>query len=300
MAQKANLMSCPQVLLCPWNFSGKNTAVGCQFLLQGILPPQGPNSHLLHCRWILYHWASWEAPRKLTGVCMVKYGLPQRSSGWDSDFQCRRRRSNAGCVALIPGQGSKIPQCHREWPKLFFNYLKGSKIKRIKIHSKIQKKIFLASGVGSSQFCPQEISSAKWVILTRKGKFLFLENPLTVTDYFTLWFILLAPQFGRLRQFCTCKDVKSCQKFPKASCSLLCWMPVEITQFCFWHLAPARNMDARRCQWIMAGEKFSNFDVTINPGQKLMISEHSPRTGCHASCLSDSKSLLNWARSLTP
>ena len=32
---------------------------GCHFLLQGILPTQGSNPHLLHCRWILYHWATW-------------------------------------------------------------------------------------------------------------------------------------------------------------------------------------------------------------------------------------------------
>ena len=28
-------------LLCPWNFPGKNTGVGCHFLLQGIIPTQG-------------------------------------------------------------------------------------------------------------------------------------------------------------------------------------------------------------------------------------------------------------------
>ena len=28
-------------LLCPWDFPGKNTAVGCHFLLQGIFPTQG-------------------------------------------------------------------------------------------------------------------------------------------------------------------------------------------------------------------------------------------------------------------
>ena len=32
--------------------------VGCHFLLQGILPAQGSNLRLLHCRWILYHWAT--------------------------------------------------------------------------------------------------------------------------------------------------------------------------------------------------------------------------------------------------
>ena len=39
-------------LLCPWGFSGKNTGVGCHFLLQGIIPAQGSNFGLLHCRWI--------------------------------------------------------------------------------------------------------------------------------------------------------------------------------------------------------------------------------------------------------
>ena len=42
----------PARLLCPWNFSGKNTGVGCHFLLQGIFPTQGSNPLLLH----LLHW----------------------------------------------------------------------------------------------------------------------------------------------------------------------------------------------------------------------------------------------------
>ena len=36
-------------LLCPWNFPGKNTGVGCHFLLQRICLTQGSNLHLL--RW---------------------------------------------------------------------------------------------------------------------------------------------------------------------------------------------------------------------------------------------------------
>ena len=43
---------------CPWNFPGKNTGVGCHFLLQGIFLTQGSNLHLLyilHCRQVLYH-----------------------------------------------------------------------------------------------------------------------------------------------------------------------------------------------------------------------------------------------------
>ena len=38
----------PARLLCPWDFPGKNTGVGCHFLLQGIFPTQGLNMSLLH------------------------------------------------------------------------------------------------------------------------------------------------------------------------------------------------------------------------------------------------------------
>ena len=41
-------------LLCPWDFPGKSTRVGCHFLLQGIFPTQGSNLGLQHCRQTLY------------------------------------------------------------------------------------------------------------------------------------------------------------------------------------------------------------------------------------------------------
>ena len=50
-------------MLCPWDFSGKKTRVGCHFLFQGIFPTQGSNPRLhISCirKWILYHWATWE------------------------------------------------------------------------------------------------------------------------------------------------------------------------------------------------------------------------------------------------
>ena len=55
-------------LLCPWGFPGKNTGVGCHAHLQGILLTQGLNPSLLqplHCRWILYWWATGEAHSSL-------------------------------------------------------------------------------------------------------------------------------------------------------------------------------------------------------------------------------------------
>ena len=51
----------PTKLLCPWDSPGKNTGVGCHFLLQGIFPTQGLNSGLLHHRQILYCLSHQEA-----------------------------------------------------------------------------------------------------------------------------------------------------------------------------------------------------------------------------------------------
>ena len=44
----------PTGFLSPWYFTGKDTGMGCHFLLQGIFPTQGLNPGLLHCRQILY------------------------------------------------------------------------------------------------------------------------------------------------------------------------------------------------------------------------------------------------------
>ena len=51
-----NPMKCmqPTRLLSQWNSPGKNIAVGCHFLLQGIFLTQEQNSGLLHCRQIVY------------------------------------------------------------------------------------------------------------------------------------------------------------------------------------------------------------------------------------------------------
>ena len=37
----------PTRLLGPWDSPGKNTGVGCHFLLQGVFPPQGLNLPVL-------------------------------------------------------------------------------------------------------------------------------------------------------------------------------------------------------------------------------------------------------------
>ena len=41
----------PTSLLCPRDFPGNNTGVGCHFLLQGISPTQGLNPHVSFLHW---------------------------------------------------------------------------------------------------------------------------------------------------------------------------------------------------------------------------------------------------------
>ena len=50
----------PARLLCPQNFPGKNTGVGCHFLLQGIFQTQGLNLHFLH-------WQANSLPKRYLG-----------------------------------------------------------------------------------------------------------------------------------------------------------------------------------------------------------------------------------------
>ena len=45
----------PTRLLCPWDSPGRNTGVGCHFLLQEIFPTKGSNLGLPYCRQTLYH-----------------------------------------------------------------------------------------------------------------------------------------------------------------------------------------------------------------------------------------------------
>ena len=50
------------------DFPDNSTGVGCHALLQGIVPIQGSNPGLPHCRWILYHLSHQGSPRILDWV----------------------------------------------------------------------------------------------------------------------------------------------------------------------------------------------------------------------------------------
>ena len=54
----------PTGLLHPWDFPGKNTGVGCHFLLQGNFPTQRSNLGLPRCRQTLYCLSHKGSPNK--------------------------------------------------------------------------------------------------------------------------------------------------------------------------------------------------------------------------------------------
>ena len=61
-SESEDAQSCPRLFvtpwtrfLHPWDFPGKNTGVGCHFLLQEIFPTQGLNPGLPHCRQMFYY-----------------------------------------------------------------------------------------------------------------------------------------------------------------------------------------------------------------------------------------------------
>ena len=76
----------PARLLRPWDSPGKNTGVGCHFLLQGIFPAQEWNPGLLHCRQILYHLSHQRSPSShmwhLCASCIETKSTIQTDDYW--------------------------------------------------------------------------------------------------------------------------------------------------------------------------------------------------------------------------
>ena len=71
--------------LPPWDFPGKNTGVGCHFLLQEIFPTQGLNPGLPHCRF--YRFTVWATRKSNKGLAVVIWSLS--FSGYQDDaFNC--------------------------------------------------------------------------------------------------------------------------------------------------------------------------------------------------------------------
>ena len=65
----------PSRLLCPWDSLGRNTGVGCHFLLPEIFPTQGSNPHLLH-------WQVDSLPLATRGAVQSPAKTPPSSDSW--------------------------------------------------------------------------------------------------------------------------------------------------------------------------------------------------------------------------
>ena len=91
---------CPASLLCPWDFPGKNTRVGCHFLLQGIFLTQGSNLGLLLCRQILYHLSHQGRLPSTIHMTYVQCGTMELQSSLFSSWW-RRARIQEGCSPEI-------------------------------------------------------------------------------------------------------------------------------------------------------------------------------------------------------
>ena len=105
----------PVRLFCPWDFLGKNTGVSCHFLLQGIFPTQGSNLNLLcllHCRQILYHRATREAPkvtsvqssRSVVSPTLCNQSLPAWVFSNESTLRMRLPKYWSFSVSIIPSK----------------------------------------------------------------------------------------------------------------------------------------------------------------------------------------------------
>ena len=72
----------PHALYSPWNSLGQKSGVGSLSLPQGILPTQGSNPGLPHCRWILYQLSHKGSPWILEWVAYPFSHGSSRSRNW--------------------------------------------------------------------------------------------------------------------------------------------------------------------------------------------------------------------------
>ena len=112
----------PARFLCPWNFPGKNTGVGCGSLLQGIVLTRESNPGLLHCRRVVYCLSQQGSPlwkQNLDSVDTVAFSSPpfqglgrliKRSikRGFPGGSDGKKSACSAGNQGSVPGLGDPL------------------------------------------------------------------------------------------------------------------------------------------------------------------------------------------------
>jgi len=114
----------PRGLYSPWNSPGQNTGVGSLPLLQRIVPIQGSNPGLPHCRQILTSWATREAHchkivRGNTLVPIIHTWTTERLNSLPTAMQWVKRkvyappmRTISGKIRMVKVSTSSDPNCH--------------------------------------------------------------------------------------------------------------------------------------------------------------------------------------------
>ena len=96
----------PHGLYSPWTSPGQNTEVGSRSLLQGILPTQGWNPGLPHCRWILLPAEPQGKPKNTeVGTLSLLQGIFLTQESNQGLLHCRHILYQLSC------EGSPISVC---------------------------------------------------------------------------------------------------------------------------------------------------------------------------------------------
>ena len=99
--------------LCPWNFSGKNTGVGCRALLQGIVLTQGSNPHFLGlciAGGFFTHWAistcypgmQW-GEFTSGGICLIYLGFGNQGHIFLKNWDMARKKKPEWTSVTVSG-----------------------------------------------------------------------------------------------------------------------------------------------------------------------------------------------------
>ena len=135
-------------LYSPWNPPGQNTEVGNLSLLQGILPTQGSNPVLPHCRRILYQLSHKGSPRILE---WVSYPFSSRSSQ-------PRNRTGVSCIA----GGFFTNGITREAPEPGWCHLTMAPDTRLLAESLCANSFWHTGGPLVSTVSPELLGSSQW------------------------------------------------------------------------------------------------------------------------------------------
>ena len=85
----------------PWNSLGWNTGVGSLSCLQGLVPTQGSNPGIPHCRQILYQLSQGQHLRhdEIVNLRVWNIDVGRFLKGFPSDYDSKESTCNAGDLA---------------------------------------------------------------------------------------------------------------------------------------------------------------------------------------------------------